>query len=93
MLVPNNKLADKYGNRILDLYLATRDAEIEGNYVRSFYGFTIVPEEEFERIEEQFQTNKDKLFEQKMENEEDTGDKGHFEGAIIAECKFEETTT
>jgi hypothetical protein len=28
----------------------------------------------------------------KMENGDDAGDKGHFEGAVIAECKFQETT-
>ena len=91
MLVPNTNLSERFGNKVLDLYLATRDVEVEGNYVRLFYGFTIVDEEEFSRIEEMFQSNKDMIYERKIENLEDTGDKGHFEGAVVAECKFEET--
>lgn len=84
MLVPNTNLSERFGNKVLDLYLATRDVEVEGNYVRLFYGFTIVDEEEFSRIEEMFQSNKDMIYERKIENLEETGDKGHFEGAVVA---------
>jgi hypothetical protein len=50
MLVPNTNLSEEFGNRVLDLYLATRDTEVEGNYIRTFYAFTVVSEEQFQEI-------------------------------------------
>ncbi len=47
--------------RILDLYLAARDLEVEGNYVRLFYGFMVVEEGQFTEVEEMLEANKDKL--------------------------------
>ena len=47
MLVPNNNLSDKFGNRVLDMYLAVQDKEIESKYVRTFYSFTVVGEDQF----------------------------------------------
>jgi hypothetical protein len=52
----------------------------------------VVEEKEFLRIEEMMEANKDRLYEMKMNNGDDAGDKGHFEGSVIAECKFQETT-
>jgi hypothetical protein len=94
MLIPNKNFTEKMDRRILDLYLAARDTEVEGNYVRLFYGFMVVEEEQFAEVEGMLEANKDKLekiYEEKLENGEDFGDRGHFDGAVIAECKFQET--
>lgn len=49
MIVPNLNLEEKFGKRVLDLYLAINDTELD-RYTRQFYAFTIVPESDFEKI-------------------------------------------
>jgi hypothetical protein len=61
MLIPNKNFTGKMDRRILDLYLAARDLEVEGNYVRLFYGFMVVEEGQFTEVEEMLEANKDKL--------------------------------
>ena len=41
-IVPNTKFIDKFGKRVVDLYLAHFDHGNTGNYIRMFYIFAII---------------------------------------------------
>lgn len=71
MLVPNTNLSDKFGNRVLDMYLAVQDKEIQTKYVRTFYSFTVVGEDQFQEIQQIVNKNKDKQFLLREERDED----------------------
>ena len=41
VVVPNTNYEDKYGKRVLDLYVGYNDTVL-GRYARTFYAFTVV---------------------------------------------------
>ncbi len=49
MIVPNQNLEETVGRRVLDLYLAIHNTELE-RYTRQFYAFAVVSEGDYSRI-------------------------------------------
>lgn len=49
MIVPNLNLEDKFGRKVLDLYVAVQDKDLD-RYTRQFYAFTVVSERDFEQV-------------------------------------------
>lgn len=51
MIVPNANLEDKFGRKVLDLYVAFQDNQLS-RYSRQFYAFTVISEMDFDHINE-----------------------------------------
>jgi ATP-dependent DNA ligase len=49
MIVPNQNLEEAVGRRVLDLYLATHNPELD-RYTRQFYAFAVVPEADYVKL-------------------------------------------
>ena len=46
VIVPNLNLEDRFGKRILDLYVGFNDTQLN-RYIRMFYAFTVIDEGTF----------------------------------------------
>jgi ATP-dependent DNA ligase len=67
MIVPNANLEDRYGKRVLDLYVAIQDADLN-RYTRQFYAFTVVNELDFDHINELIEKKEEERFLAQEEN-------------------------
>lgn len=84
MVVPNANLQDKYGKKVLDLYVAVHDPEL-GRYTRQFYGFTVIKEIDYDSIAEKLEEREYQRFKAQEAVEED------YTGSVIADCRFDQT--
>jgi ATP-dependent DNA ligase len=56
MIVPNLTLEETAGRRVLDLYLAVQDPQLE-RYTRQFYAFAVVSEADFAKLLTTYEEN------------------------------------
>lgn len=90
MIVPNINLEDRFGKRVLDLYVAIQDADLS-RYTRQFYAFTVVNELDFDHINELIEKKEEERFLMREENHGESTVIDEFTGSIIAECRFDAT--
>lgn len=91
MVVPNLNLEEAVGQRVLDLYLAVQDQQLE-RYTRQFYAFAVVSEADFSKLQATYEENQMRSAQQEMEEQQgEAFTANEFAGAIIAECRFETT--
>lgn len=71
MIVPNHNLEEKFGKKVLDLYVACQDAQLD-RYTRQFYAFTVINERDFDDINELLEKKQEERFNMPEENEDFT---------------------
>ena len=84
-MTPNTNLSDRFGNRVLDLYLGEKDSS--NIYRKLFYTFAVVEQDEFNRLLER----EEQMYEAAISNENFNIDVTDEFFGLIAECKFELT--
>lgn len=63
MIVPNQNLEEIVGRRVLDLYLAIHNVELE-RYIRQFYAFAVVSEADYAKLLNNYDEQQSKLAEE-----------------------------
>ena len=88
MVIPNINYEDDYGRKVLDLYVGVNNQQL-GIYTKQFFSFMIVDEEAYSRIQELVDERQNEKYDKMMDNEE-FNEENEFEGAVIAECNFDD---